>query len=105
MTFVFADVDSDFDGRMYVENVRFEKEHTASEGNLTYGTIKANLELTQKGDIIYLTKIADVRYHMDPKSLKYYDGTKYVEIEGDHFTMPSADITIIADFIKGSGKN
>jgi hypothetical protein len=25
---------------------------------------------------IQLTKIADVRYHMDPKSLKYYDGNK-----------------------------
>jgi endoglucanase len=180
MVFVFADVDSDFAGRMYVDNVRFEKELTVSvgninggsitadpasalpgttinlavtpnkgfrlkEGSLKYndgtkdvdingtsfvmpsanvtitaeferyayvvnigtfigGTIKANLELAQLGDIIYLTKTADERYHMDPKSLKYYDGTRYVEIKGNHFTMPSADISITADFIKGSGK-
>jgi endoglucanase len=180
MMFIFADVDSDFAGRMYVDNVRFEKEHAVSVGNLTGGsitasqtsalpgstvnltvtpnkgfkfkegslkyndgikdvaisgtsfimpaadvtitaeferyayvvnietftggTIDASVEVAKPGEIVYLIKNADKRYHMDPKSLKYYNGTTYVKINGDHFTMPAADIIISADFIERSGK-
>jgi hypothetical protein len=68
------------------------------------GTINASVEVAKPGEIVYLIKNADKRYHMDPKSLKYYNGTTYVKINGDHFTMPAADIIISADFIERSGK-
>ncbi|MDP4089175.1 MAG: carbohydrate-binding domain-containing protein, partial [Bacillota bacterium] len=100
MMFIFADVDSDFAGRMYVDNVKFQKEYTVNVGTLTGGTITADPAAGIAGTTVNLTVTPDVGYKLKDGSLKYNDGAKDTAITGTSFIMPAANVTVSAVFEK-----
>ncbi|MDP4092232.1 MAG: carbohydrate-binding domain-containing protein [Bacillota bacterium] len=101
ITIVVADVGCDFAGRMYMDNVRFEKApviYNVSKGTFKHGSITADPTAAAAGTNINLKVTPDKGYRLKAGSLKYNDGTKDTVINGTSFVMPEANITIKAEF-------
>lgn len=110
ITIVVADWQSDYSGRMYMDNIKFEPEEKAyliSVDELSHGSIVANSVYAKADTTIDLTITPDSGYQLEAGSLKYNDGTSDTKITGTSFVMPASDITIKAKFDKissGSSK-
>lgn len=109
ITIVVADWQSDYAGRMYMDNIMFEpeeKSYLISVDELSHGSIVASSVYAKADAIIDLTITPDSGYRLEAGSLKYNDGTSDTEISGTSFVMPASDITIKANFEKiSSGSN
>ncbi|MGE5397725.1 MAG: InlB B-repeat-containing protein [Chitinophagales bacterium] len=73
--------------------------YSVNVGSLTGGSITADPQTAIIGTTINLTITPGTGMRFRPSTLKYYDGTEYVHIIGNSFTMPAADITITGDFV------
>ena len=110
ITIVVADLQSDYAGRMYMDNIMFEpesKSYLISVDELSHGSIVASSVNSKEGTTINLTITPDPGYRLEAESLKYNNGTFDTKISGASFVMPASDITITAKFEKissGSSK-
>lgn len=103
ITIVVADVQSDYAGKMYMDNIAFEpesKEYLISVDDLSHGNIVASSVYAEAGTTIELTITPDTGYRLEAGSLKYNDGTTDTVISGTSFVMPPKDITLTAKFGK-----
>lgn len=102
ITIVAADVESDFAGRMYIDNVRFspEDKYTVTAGTTTGGSITADPSLAAAGTEINVTVTPDAGYRYAEGSLEYNDGTAETTITGNSFVMPASNVTVTAQFEK-----
>ncbi|NMB33467.1 MAG: cellulase family glycosylhydrolase, partial [Clostridium sp.] len=98
---VVADVESDYAGRMFMDNIRFEPEpptYAITVEECSNGTIVANSESAKANEIVELTITPDSGYRLKAGTLKYNDGIEDVKINKTSFIMPDTDITISAEF-------
>lgn len=110
ITIVVADVYSDYAGRMYMDNIKFEPEKSEPEpklyrvsvDELSHGSIVASSVYAEAGTTIELTITPDLGYILKDDTLAYTDGVSKTKISGTSFIMPEADITITAEFVKKS---
>ena len=72
--------------------------YTVSIGAITDGTITASPTTATSGETITLTITPDTGKRLKAGSLKYNDGTEDRAISGTSFTMPSANVTVAAEF-------
>lgn len=103
ITIVVADVESDYTGRMYMDNVKFEPEAKSYHINIdeiSHGSIVASSVYAEEGAIIDLIITPDPGYRLQAGTLKYTDGSSDTKIKGTSFVMPASDITITAKFEK-----
>lgn len=108
ITIVVADIKSDYAGRMYLDNIKFEPEEKLYHINideLEHGNIVASSVYAEAGTVIDLTITPDLGYRLQADTLKYNDGTSDTKIEGTSFAMPASDITIAAKFEKESSES
>jgi len=98
MILLFADADSNFAGRVYVDNVRLEPSYAISVGTLAGGTIAADKQSAAAGETIELTITPDEGFRLVTGSLKYTSGETETAISGTSFAMPASDIAITAAF-------
>lgn len=105
ITIVVADVESDYAGRMYLDNIKFEPEpvsYLISIDETPHGSIVASSVYAKAGTVIDLTITPDSGYRLKSGSLKYNDGESDTKINGTSFIMPESNITISAVFEKKS---
>lgn len=110
ITIVVADVESDYAGRMYLDNVMFEPEKSEPEpklyritvGEPSHGSIVASSVYAKADTTIELTITPDSGYQLKDGTLEYTDGISKTKINGTSFVMPASDITITAEFEKKS---
>ncbi len=102
VTIVIADVESDFAGRMYLDNVRFspQDKYTVTAGTATGGSITADPAQAAAGTAINLSVVPDTGYRFVEGSLRYNDGTADTAITGSSFIMPASNVTVTAKFEK-----
>lgn len=98
VTIVVADVNSDFAGRMYMDNVRFINDYTVNIAALTGGSITASASAAFAGTNIDLAVTPATGYRFVEGSLKFNDGTTDTVISGTSFIMPASGVTISAEF-------
>lgn len=98
ITIVVADVNSDFSGQMYLDNVRFT--HSISVNNPADGNVKVSTDSAAAGETVNVTTTPVSGYRLVAGSLGYTYGGKTVPITGSSFTMPDANITVTAQFEK-----
>jgi endoglucanase len=101
MILVFADGQSNFAGRMYIDNVRFGKtpvQYSINVEAAANGSITASTTTAIAGTTIDLTIEAEEGYRLKAGTLKYNDGVNDVYIEGTSFLMPEANVTVTAEF-------
>jgi endoglucanase len=101
ISIVVADVESDYAGRMYLDNVRFEPApsvYTVSIGTLEHGIITASPSSAAEGATVSLTVTPDPGYRLKAGSLKYNNGVADVSVSGTSFVMPASNVTITAQF-------
>ncbi|HHV98444.1 MAG TPA: hypothetical protein GXX36_02525 [Clostridiaceae bacterium] len=72
--------------------------YTVSIRTLFYGSITATPTTAAAGETVNLTITPDEGRRLKAGSLKYNDGTGDHEINGTSFTMPAADVEIMAEF-------
>ncbi|HWT75342.1 MAG TPA: InlB B-repeat-containing protein [Mobilitalea sp.] len=72
--------------------------YAVTVGTLAGGSITADLITAAAGNMISLTITPDTGKQLKAGSLKYNDGTNNVVITGTSFSMPAANITVMAEF-------
>jgi len=96
---IFAEGDYTlFAGRLYLDNIRFEKGNTVEVAECEGGTVKVSRSVARPGNVIDITVIPDEGMKLKEGSLKYTDGVEEVIITGTSFVMPDSDITVSAEF-------
>lgn len=106
ITIVVADVESDFAGRMYMDNVQFapsivpETEYTVTCKKVKGGCITATPASAKEGTKIELKVTPCKGMQLKAGSLTYSDGKKVTVINSDSFIMPAANVTVTAVFEK-----
>ncbi|MGE4214157.1 MAG: InlB B-repeat-containing protein [Anaerotignaceae bacterium] len=73
-------------------------QYTVSVGSLTGGSIVPSLSTATSGTSVTLTVTPESGMQLKADTLKYNDGSNDYAITGNSFTMPSANVTITAEF-------
>lgn len=101
ITIVVADVESNYAGRMYMDNVRFEAKapvYSVNIGTLSGGLIVANPSSAAPGMTVNLTVAPNTDHRLVAGSLKYNDGLSDIIINGMSFIMPASNLTVTGQF-------
>lgn len=109
ITFVVADVDSDFAGRMYLDNVKFvesiapAKEYKIKCQKTKGGSITANPITAQEGAKVEVKVTPNKGMQLKEGSLKFKCGKKVTVIKDNSFIMPAGNVMVTAVFEKIKG--
>jgi hypothetical protein len=104
ISLIVADVNSNFAGKMYLDNIQFTKgsvantEYKVTVGGTTGGSITVDTTSAIAGTTINLTVNPDTGKRLKAGSLKYTDGTTETAINASSFIMPAYNITVTGEF-------